>query len=356
MDLWDDAFREPTEDDLSARRALSLALALMNAHRALSTIELRHDFYPDMGDEAFKKAFRRDRTRLATAGIHVFGNKLPSGETAWQVDEEASFAHENKLTPEDALVLDSLLLPLASDPSIPFSRDLRHALQKIDRSFDGGSTATLPMSAHKRNNNLTRIESALMNLHAIRMDYVRADGSKTTRSVAPYGLFPLRDTTYMVAARLEDNNEVSTEEPHTYNLRRITRVRELTRVGYAIPVDFDIRDFLILPFQVGPELYRGTFFVPEHRQRDVRAHMTMSEKWVTLDEGAIFEASVSDEDVAAAWSLAENVRPMSPDSLVEKWRSRIRSYVMQHADLESHDEPTAKQAAAHDESTGLGGK
>lgn len=327
METWDDDFREPTEDEMSARRALALAIALTNTRRPMTTSEVRSDFYPELGLEAFRKAFRRDRTRLAAAGMLVRSIRTPMGEPAWQVDEEVSFARESQLTPEDALVLDCLLLPLASDPSQPYSRDLRHALQKIDRSFDGSSAAILPLEAHRRNNSLTRIESAMMRGHALRMDYVRADGSSTRRVVAPYGLFPLRDTTYMVAARLDDEGKVLDQGPHTYNLDRAANVHELTRVSYEVPRDFDVRDFRILPFQMGDAIYTGVFFVPEERVHDVRSHATPGQVWKTLDEGARVEAAVSDEDAAAAWAIAEGVRPIAPTSLADAWRRKVQAFL-----------------------------
>ena len=326
MNSWDDDFREPTEDEISARRTLSLAIALINTRRPMTTTEVRRDFYPDLSDEAFRKAFRRDRTRLATAGMLVKGTKTPAGEPAWLVDEELSYARDNQLTPEDALVLDSLLLPLAADPSQPFSRDLRHALAKIDRSFDGSSAASLPASARVRNNSLTRIEEAMTRNHAIRMNYVRADGSHTTRVVVPYGLFPLRNTTYMVAARVKENGTLSGERPHTYNLERISNVREMTRETFETPTDFDVRDFRILPFQMGEVLYTGVFYVPEERIHDVRSHATSGQRWNTFNRGAELEAAVCDEDVAAAWAIAEGIRPLAPESLANAWKKRIATF------------------------------
>ena len=327
MDAWDDDFREPTEDDISARRAIALAVALTNTKGPMTSQEVRRDFYPELGDAAFRKSFQRDRTRLATAGILIKSAKTASGEPGWWVDEDVSFAHENQFTPEDALVLDCLLLPLASDPSQPFSRDLRHALAKIDRSFDGSSAAVLPAEARRRNNSLTRIEEAMTKDHAIRMSYVRADGSQTTRVVAPYGLFPLRNTTYLVADRINENDGTCAREPHTYNLERISNVRELARLSYEIPADFDVRDFRILPFQMGEPLYTGAFFVPQRRVHAARAQGTAHQTWTPAHEGQKMLTAVCDEEAAAAWDIAEGVRPVAPESLVSAWEARIQAFM-----------------------------
>lgn len=301
MSSASDSFREPTTDEVVARRILSLAISLTNARRPRTTGELRRDFYPDLADGAFRKAFRRDRERLGVAGIVLKEAGKRDKETCWEIDEEASFVIEDALTPDDALALDFLLLPVASDPTFPFARDLRHALAKIDRGFDGTSTATLPPEARTRNNFLTRIEDCLARRCACRITYERADGSSTTRIVAPYGLFSLNEETYLVAARVDE--EGNHEHPHTYNLARVHTMRELPRTTYAIPVDFSVDDFRRLPFQLGETRFVATFEDPTTRTQRVE--------------------EVADAGAAAAWAIAEGLVPVSPASLHDLWRRRL---------------------------------
>ncbi len=129
-------FREPTTEMRTARRVLSLAIALTNARSPWPTSKVRADFYPDYSDAAFKKAFKRDRERLEAAGIVIVATGRSDKETMWAVDEQASYASDGVLDPDDALALDFLLLPIASDPAFPYAQDLRVALAKIDRAFD----------------------------------------------------------------------------------------------------------------------------------------------------------------------------------------------------------------------------
>lgn len=320
MDAWDDSFREPTEDERTARRMAALAVRLINARHPVTTATIREEFYPSLADEAFRKAYRRDRERLASTGIVVTRADLPTGDAAWQIDEGTSFVRNSELTPEDALVLDCLLLPIAADPSFPYANDLRIALTKIDRSFVETSAPAIPPDARSRSKQLSQIEGCMVRRHAAQVTYERADGSRTTRSIIPYGLFPLRNTTYLVAARL--NDEV-VEEPHVYNMDRMRSVRELKRVTYPIPADFDVRDFVKLPFQLGPRLYVATFEVPPHRMADVREHVAQRGTW----EGNTVSVDVANEDAAAAWALAEGIRPYSPASLVEAWKGRVTRWL-----------------------------
>lgn len=305
MDDWDDHFREPTEDERSARRALSLAIALINARRPISSTRIHREFYGGMSDATFRKTFLRDRERLLVAGLTLRKGPKDGDVMTWEVDEDSSFAIENALSQEDALVLDFLLLPLASDPSFPFARDLRLALTKIDRSFDGTSRASIPPAARRRNNNVSRLEDCMTAGHAARVLYRRADGTETKRVIAPYGFFFLHGTTYMVGARMDAAGDI-VANPHTYNLDRMLTVQELSRTSYAIPVDFDVRDFTLLPFQMGPARYRAAF----------------------RGEDGVVEHDVHDEDVAVTWAIAEGYMPMSPPSLVEAWRGRLKSMVL----------------------------
>ena len=320
MDLWGNDYREPTEDDKSARRVLSVAIAFVNATRPLSTTEVKRDLYGELGDSAFRKAFARDRERLAAAGLVLRKGPRVDNEATWETDEESSFARESLLTRQDALMLDFLLLPLASDPSFPYARDLRMALSKIDRSFDGSSTVCIPQSARQRDTHLTNAEECLAKRHVIRMSYERADGTVTDRDVAPYGIFSLNGNNYLVAARLVDGVP---QDPHTYNLSRVRRMQAVKRVRYEIPDDFDVRDFIRLPFQIGPTVATAEFVIPADVLREVRPRVAGHGTWSRHGEEARFVADCADIEAAAAWSVAEGAIPVSPHALVDAWRELL---------------------------------
>ncbi|MDO4539088.1 MAG: WYL domain-containing protein [Coriobacteriales bacterium] len=301
MDDWGDEFREPTETERSARRVLSLAIALINALRPLSSIEIHREFYPEMSDATFRKTFLRDRERLVMAGLSLRNGPKVDDSQTWEVDEQSSFAKTNLITEMDALTLDILLLPLASDSSYPYARDLRLALTKIDRSFDGFSMASIPPEARKRNNNISRLEDCMTARHTAKISYMRADGTKTQRTVAPLGFFYLNNETYMVAMRTDEDTD---ERPHTYNLDRVLSVREQVRSTFIRPLDFDVRDYIVLPFQIGPTVYDASF---------------------KLSDGNRIHEPVSSESMAAAWAIAEGATPLSPASLVDAWRHQLMS-------------------------------
>lgn len=304
MGTWDENFREPTQDEQSARRILSLAVALINARRALNTMEIHREFYPQTTDATFRKTFLRDRERLAAAGLTLRNGPKSGDMLTWEVDEESSFVRENDLTQEDALALDCLLLPIARDPSYPYARDLRLALTKIDRSFDGTSQATIPPDARRRNNNISRLEDCMTAGHAAKVVYQKPDGTKISRVLAPYGFFFLHGNTYMVAARAADD-VVEGEPPHTYNLNRVLSAQGIPKLRFVRPMDFDVRDFIILPFQMGPARYVATF---------------------ELADGTQLHEEVHDEDAAVTWAIAKGATPRAPESLVDSWRQSLASF------------------------------
>ncbi len=317
MDLWGDDYREPNEDDKAARRVLSVAITFINATRPLTVSEVKRDLYAELGDGAFRKAFVRDRERLSAAGLVLRNGPRIDNETTWETDEESSFARESLLTRQDALTLDLLLLPLASDPSFPYGRDLRMALTKIDRSFDGSSTVSIPSAARQRDTRLTSVEECLARRQVIRMTYERADGTVTNREVAPYGLFSLNSNNYLIAARIDDDE---VQDPHTYNLSRIQRMQVVRRRTYEVPDDFDIRDFIRLPFQIGATSGTAEFEIPADVLREVRPRVAGHGTWVRHGDSARFITDYSDIDSAASWAVAEGAIPVSPRELVDAWR------------------------------------
>ena len=323
MDTWNEDFVEPTEDDRTARRIVALAIALINARQPITTDRIRREFYQNLLDEAFRKAFRRDRVRLSASGIVVKRSDLPTGETAWMIDEADSFVRDNPLSPEDALALDLLLLPLASDPSFPYANDLRLALAKIDRSFDASRPDPVPNEVRTRNRQVSQVEQCMAHRHAARITYTRADGSVTKRTIVPYGLFSLRSTTYLVASKLQGD---SIEDPHIYNLDRMGHVRELGGASYPIPPDFDVHDYIRLPFQIGPTQYTASFKIPDNRIAEVRTLVGDRGDWIQREYDCIMRANVSDETIAASWSVAQGVIPLEPESLVRAWKGCVLAF------------------------------
>ena len=337
-----DAVPQLNYDETMAERLASLALLFMNTRHPvtseyiLQTLYYDHDNYdgnhePNLKDiETAKKTFSRDRKRLATCGIHIHSVTLSDGTNAYQVDEQSSFAESGVLSTRDAFVLDMVCQPLLNDPSFPYAADLRLALAKIDRSFQSSSALTAQRTFEKQaqQNHLTKaasiVRSSYMALHACHIVYSDAHGVASERDIAPFGIFGLRNSIYVVAASVE-NKQINAEKMRTFNLARILKARELSSISFQIPVDFDLQEFVRLPFQIGPVRYDGAFLVPDRFESDLRQIVGSSGVFSPSEKGLVLKTAISSEKDAARWSIAWNLIPLEPSSLVATWRKIVRA-------------------------------
>lgn len=340
---------EANETDFEAQRILALAIALLNSNRPLATSYFYANFYPGKELEAQRKAFKRDREKLARCGLVLNRSESPTGEALWSADK-SSLAQPNALTATEALTIDVACLPFASDPSFPYAADLRMALSKIDRSFSEVTAAKLPPSSRTRSKQQATVERCLSALYCLRITYDKASGERVERTVAVYGLFTLRSTSYMVAARI--NADGKPGPAHSYSISRIVSAKEIPSLTYEIPEDFDVRDFIRLPFQIGSEQFVARFLVPSERLADLKvvvgARGTFesyrgslpqksidddgeNDTCITNSSGSntyvIWSVEACDTKAAASWAIAEGIVPIEPKSLVSEWKSSLVVYL-----------------------------
>lgn len=314
-----------SQSDLQARRLLDIVLTLLGSSGPVSSSRLHELHYPDTQYSSFRKLFSRDRQRLAICGITVRRANRPPDEPLWELDKERSFASKVALTDREAVILDVACAQLASDPSFPLANDLRMGLAKVDRLFDRSSptAATLPPAKHDKR--LATLETCLLSQHKVDIRYRGAEGGVTQRVLAPYGLFTLKGNTYVVGADDSQANRDELSAVRTYRVDRILSIRECKDTTYVIPLDFDINDYLLLPFQLGPFLYYA-YFVPYGEWNvDLSSYYTRNTYVVTDNAGRkVLKTSVSDECAAAEWAIEQGLVPVKPASLVAAWKEIVR--------------------------------
>lgn len=307
------------ETDQQAQRLLDLSLAFVNATHPLSSSHLAKTYYPSVAKNSFRKAFQRDREKLAICGLVIRRvNKQPD-EPLWAVDEEASYAQTDALTPTEALTLDIALSPLASDRSFPYADDLRVALAKIDRSFGPDNVVRVSPEARFRGKVLPVAERCYAMQHAATMSYRREDGTTVERTIAIYGFFSLRDSTYVVAPQLGDTGLVIPDSIRTYRLDRFVLMREDKRISYVIPADFSVGDYVLLPFQMGPKLYQATFGLTDDALHRLGPSVSGRGELTKNNGSYVWHIDISSERDAAAWAIAEGLTPLGPASLRTTW-------------------------------------
>ena len=153
--------------------------------------------------------------------------------------------------------------------------------------------------------------------------YRDAKGTVSKRDFAPYGTFPCRGRGYVVGDFLDEDESGTVTKRRTLRLDRIESARETTREA-AVPDGFDIADYLLLPFQIGPTTCTARFFVPESRLEALSASCLRSGAVANGKKGAEWTVDGSAVDDAASWAVAQAIRPLEPAELVESWKKCLK--------------------------------
>lgn len=311
-----------TEDERRAERAATLATFLMGARYPVGTAAIYERFYADLGDANRRKTFSRDRELLASAGVLVRDAGWRDGEKAWEIDTDASFANAAELSPLEAIALDVACQPLLEDHGFTHGEALRHALAKIDRTF-GDPDQAVRTSPAERSRASQIVLCCIDRGRVVNVTYRDAKGIVSKRDFAPYGTFPCRGRGYVVGDFIEEGEDSATTRRRTLRLDRIESARETTRKA-VVPEGFDIADYLLLPFQIGPTTCTARFFVPESRLEALSASCLRSGTVANGKKGAEWTVDVSDVDDAAGWAVAQAIRPLGPAELVESWKKCLK--------------------------------
>ncbi|MGN0286585.1 MAG: helix-turn-helix transcriptional regulator [Atopobiaceae bacterium] len=314
-------FIELSGNDTEAERLLSIALEFENASAPLSSDYVRRNFYANIqSDESARKAFMRDRQKLVLCGVVISLVSKEGTNSGWAINTEATFANPCALGAKEALTIDLACAPLASDPSFPYASDLRQALAKIDRTFDAQTPVRLTKVDSSRPSTLPTLEQAASQHTGVQVTYQKADGSTVRRTLGVLGFYPLRGNTYVVATNLDKG----CIDPHVYNSSRIRAAKIQKTTTYEVPDDFDIRDYIRLPFQLGPRRYTARFSVPSDDQWSLRVTSRGQGTFsTTKDFGLVWDVDVSSTSDAASWAISQGIRPVLPQELVADYRSLL---------------------------------
>jgi predicted DNA-binding transcriptional regulator YafY len=244
-----------------AERLVNLALFVGAAPEPVTAARIQAQVagYPtEQAEATFLRMFERDKEDLLAAGIAL--SVVRSGDSeAYRLDREATFAGELELTPEEALLVRGAGTSMLADPSFPFAEDLRLALSKVSAASGDAPTAlSMPVVALTADEDPTAqaatVAEAAVAIAAHKIlvfGYTNVAGRASEREVEPYGVFARDGRWYLVGldraaggirvfavARIEDLDVNAVRPKHP---------------DFTAPEGFTISDWMLLPFQYGPD-------------------------------------------------------------------------------------------------------
>lgn len=260
--------------------AVRLALLLDGRRTGLSAEEIRRSGVLTLDDqderrETLDKRLERARDDLGRVGI-VVSSYTPPGQTEerYVIDAGLSYSTEQSihLSGEQALRL-GYLLTSCQQANLPFRDDLESARKRLagmlasenaapvaDQAAESGSRrggsrrtpSKVPSGPkdvpvhHTDEPALGIVSDAYTQFHPLTFSYVNARGTASRRTVEIYGTFTHRTHTYFVG------RDTGIDQIRVFRVERV-QARPAPTIGarttYAIPADFDVRDYRHLPFQ-----------------------------------------------------------------------------------------------------------
>lgn len=332
--------RNRIAQDATAQRLLNLAFIFNTSTRPISTSEIIADsdlgYGSDQRSSDLRK-FNRDRQKLAEQGIEIVSCEpsisAENEETFWRLDRENTFAAGGVITADDADVLLEAIDEYLSGPPSPLRVPLMNVRTKVLELTGDIEAPQAERPLSKAEGSQQAMLNAVWLSFSLRREltfsYTNAQGERSRRVVAIYGIFSHEGSTYIVG--LDDKSG-------SLRTFRVDRMDRALRPGnpYTIPADFDIRDFLFLSFDFGAQdAATASFTFPAEQTEGVIAAITHDRGALSRgDDGTwMWTVEVRSLDGAASFALEhahDGMRPAAPQELVDRWCAAIDKVVNAH--------------------------
>jgi predicted DNA-binding transcriptional regulator YafY len=265
--------------DQRARRQMELALLLLKG-RPVNVLDIANqieDYNHDANDKTLYKLVDRDADDLAEVGIVVRHDSVDEeGRSLWWIDEEMTCVGK-EFTQEAALyarLLGEILSVQVNDDSLMYRYYLRGAIVKLIGPLDGAS-AQLPAAATKLTSVQKKLIEAGLCHNVLEFGYTNAQGKRSTRKVECYGTYLLRGHVYLVArpvgtqcvpnenatAKAQVDAQIVNDGMRRYRDDRLIGTPQV-RGTFVPQEDFDVAQWVLLPFQIGPSQGVVCYVVP----------------------------------------------------------------------------------------------
>jgi predicted DNA-binding transcriptional regulator YafY len=325
-----------------SERIVNLALYLASARRPVSAREIAGGVagYPSgQNDAAFGRMFERDKDELRHAGFVIDVDRSDEVER-YRFDADATFSEPVELGPVETVELRAAAAAMLSDPSFPYPDDLRIALAKLTAAAEGriGASSAVRSALNADEDPsaqgaaVAELTRAIGSHKRASFSYTGAEGKASQRTVEPWGLFARDGRWYLVARdSVADGIRVFA----------ITRMADLSVAqsrpktpDFAPPADFDVRRWMLMPFQYGAQTGEATLRLTGPAAHRASALVAGQGFLSAAADGAyLWRVPFADEMLLARWVAANGpgIEVSSPDSLRDALVSGLRKVVEQHA-------------------------
>lgn len=320
------------------RRLVNLLFTLNASRVPLTTEQIVSDSdlgYGSGNRESDLKKFQRDRKRLADQGIAI-REIHPSGaseneESSWEV-APSTYAEVGLVSQADAeTLLDAVDAHLAR-ADIPYRAPLERVRRKVlEAAGELGDDFWLEGrdgedgAGESRDPILEAIWSGYATRRSLDVLYRDGKGAESRRTVCIYGIFTLDGHCYIVGL---DNRSGAVR---TFRADRVQRVWTPSK-SYRVPADFDIRDYVFLPFDLAPgEGDEVSFSIPCEIPRSEIDAVTHGRGSIEESEGhLIWRVRARSVRAAVGFAFAHahlGMRPEAPAWFKDAWNNEIEREV-----------------------------
>lgn len=235
-------------------RLINLIAALLETTRPLSAEDIRRTVagYDQASQEAFRRAFERDKEALRSMGIPLelrpsVDDPLADQRDTYIIPKERYYLPEIDLEPDEVAAL-----RLATDAMLGAGDEAESGLLKLSMDVPPSSLGTPRVAwgadVAAAESTLPALYGSLLERRAVRFTYRTGSGNEGERRVEPYGLVHRRGHWYVVG-RDRDREAI-----RSFKISRIVSQIDNDPGGYEIPEGFDAGERVSgEAFEFGPE-------------------------------------------------------------------------------------------------------
>lgn len=313
-------------NELGAWRIFSLFMLLLQKG-PLPSAEIYTSIYSDLSTDSALRTFSRDRVVLKQIGFSITEVKTGK-EKSFYLSDSNFFDSSYDLSSEDANQLLVICSAILTDTTFVYQEELRSALSKIVGSFyssDSGKSDSQKLSTSSQSKVFPVLYESLSSKQLVNVTYTNSQDQIKQKHLGVMDFFVAQGLLYFVAQDFSSGTETASIK--TFRVDRVLEAALLKNESFSIPEEYDSKDYNLLDFQLGLQAGTLTAFIPKNTLAAFE-HFSQGQGDVELfSNGALWTVAYAHEDAALSWVLAHGLIPMSPESLLTKWKESLSEVV-----------------------------